>query len=87
MGRAGELDAAIAEFKQSGGEATAHYNLGVIIYENALDQSRAQFEKALSLDPHFSEAKIWSRYVQGPQDRQIEPQIVPAGGIQSATNR
>jgi hypothetical protein len=72
VGRNGDLNTSFLSFQKVHGEAAAHYNLGIIVYENALNTSR-------------DEAKTWLRHLGSQQGRRDEPQIVPAS--RSTTER
>ncbi len=85
VGRTGDLNTSFLAFQKVHGEAAAHYNLGIIVYENALNTSRDHFQKALTLDPTLVEAKTWLRHLGAQQGQRNEPQIVPAAS--SATKR
>ena len=85
LGRSGELDESFLELQDAGGEAAAHYNLGIILYENALAQSGQHFQQALLLDPGLAEARSWLRFLKNharnPREASFEPKIIPASGF------
>lgn len=86
LGRAGELENAFEELRQASGEAVAHYNLGIILYENALRESREHFEKALELDSSLSDARVWMRHLESPTFEEIEPEIIPTAAKRPVNN-
>ena len=59
LAKTGETQAALPYLQQSVGEAAAHYNLGVIIYESMLQQSARYFARTLTIDPKFTIARHW----------------------------
>jgi len=60
MGRAGLYQACLDEFRSTGTEAEAHYNLGcVYFYQRRWHLAAACFRKALALDPGSTEARTW----------------------------
>jgi tetratricopeptide (TPR) repeat protein len=85
LGRVGDLEDSYLELRHAGGEAAAHYNMGVILYENALKQSGEHFQQALLLDPGLAEARTWLRFLKeqagNPLESPFEPTIVPAAGF------
>lgn len=81
LGRSGDLDRSFEKLSQVGGEAIAHYNLGIIVYENALGTSSEHFRKALILDPNLADAKLWLRHLDGNRPDSFEPEIVPARAV------
>ncbi len=87
LGRSGRLDASFSELRTASGEAAAHYNLGVIIYENALEKSCHHFQRALELDPDLKSAQYWLRDLQSQEPKSIKPEIVPASGMKSSKPR
>jgi len=86
LGRAGELENAFEELRQASGEAVAHYNLGIILYENALRESRMHFEKALELDSSLTDARVWMRHLEAPVVEEIEPEIIPTAAKRPVNN-
>jgi TPR repeat/Leucine Rich repeat len=85
LGRSGDLDASLAELTAASGEATAHYNVGIILFENALRESHRHFEQALLLDPELHDAKAWIRHLDAEMGKHVDVAIFPAAGF--ATHR
>ncbi len=59
LARTGDVDGAMPHFVKSIGNAQAHYNLGVIVYEDALKASEHHFLEALRYNPNFDDARFW----------------------------
>lgn len=58
LARAGHVDAAMPHFMKSVGEAEAHYNVGVILYESGdLEASELQLVQALRKNPNLEVAQ------------------------------
>ncbi|HUG90891.1 MAG TPA: tetratricopeptide repeat protein [Planctomycetaceae bacterium] len=65
LARAGRTQAALSHFTAAVGEPAAHYNLGVIAYQNGdLPASRRHFAEALRQYPDFSAAHAWLDRIQ-----------------------
>lgn len=63
--RVGAFDAALPHFVAVVGDATAHYNLGVIAYESQQPEvSERFFQQALSREADFDEARHWLAYIR-----------------------
>jgi len=65
LAHSGNVEAAMPHFQQSVGDAAAHYNIGVILYRNALQASREKFLEALEKNPDLKEAELWLNEVSG----------------------
>ena len=67
LANTGEIEAAMPYFIDTVGEAAAHYNVGVIVYENAMAASEQQFRMALKKNPDLKEAQLWLDGIQWEQ--------------------
>jgi tetratricopeptide (TPR) repeat protein len=65
LAHSGNVEAAMPHFQQSVGDAAAHYNIGVILCQNALQASREKFLEALEKNPDLKEAELWLDEVSG----------------------
>jgi tetratricopeptide (TPR) repeat protein len=58
LARRGQIDDAVTQWRFVLTEAEVHYNLGgVYATQGKKDQARAEFNKAIELDPNFTDAK------------------------------
>ena len=57
LARTGRTEAAYEHFEQSVGEAAASYNVGLIVYENMLEECEGYFTAALDSDPSLKVAQ------------------------------
>ena len=69
LARTGDVDAAIPHLVKTTGQAHAHYNLGVILYENALQASEHHFQQAIQQKPDFDDARFWLSEIRSARDR------------------
>jgi hypothetical protein len=73
LARSGQLEAAFPHFVASVGSAAAHYNLGVITYENAVEASRRQFSRALDQQPNLAAAEEWLQILTDERAKHATP--------------
>lgn len=85
--RSGDLDAAYPMFVRSVGEATAHYNIGYICFENGNSaEALEHLREALHLNPELAAAQTMVDKIEnkprtrGPADGS-DPAIMPASGM------
>lgn len=72
LAKAGQFDQAGPHFIQSVGPAAAHYNIGLILYEQGnLAASEQQFVQAIVKDPQLDSAQYWLDEVRREQETQI----------------
>lgn len=68
LANSGNIDAALPEFTQSIGEAEAHYNIGLVLYETGdLAASEQHFARAVMINPELSEAQYWLSELRGEE--------------------
>ncbi len=64
LARSGRTDEAMEHFEQSVDEATARYQVAMIVYENSLKKCERLFDDAVSADPSLSVAEIRRAEIQ-----------------------
>ena len=85
--RSGDLEAAYPLFVRSVGEATAHYNIGYICYENGKSaEALEHFRDALDMNPELAAAQTMVDKIEHkPRGRMpsegTDPTIMPASGM------
>jgi len=86
LARSGQFRNALPHVVNAVGEAAAHYNLGLIYHERAVDYSRNQFTLALQKGPDLVEAREWLDWLNSADFAEVpivvrdtdSPEIVPA---------
>lgn len=82
LAHSGSYDQAYAQFAQAVGEPAAHYNLGLIYYEEQrLALAEDQFTQALAKNPKLTQAQTWLDSVRKEQE-----QVARGRGIPSRQN-
>lgn len=70
LAHAGNYDQSFAQFSQAVGEPAAHYNLGLIYYEEQrLVLAEEQFVQALTKNPKLTQAQTWLDSVRKEQEQ------------------
>lgn len=70
LAHSGNYDQAYAQFAQAVGEPAAHYNLGLIYYEEQrLVLAEEQFTQALTKNPKLTQAQTWLDSVRKEQEQ------------------
>ena len=64
LAHSGFTNDALRCFRQSVGDAAAHYNMGLILYENLLRDCEQHFEKSVQADPGLDVAALRLKYVR-----------------------
>lgn len=86
LARAGQLDRAESEFAAVGGPATAHYNVGYILYEQGeIAASEEQFVAALSENPRLEQAQQMLKKVRA--DLEKSPATVTASAVGGSASK
>ncbi len=57
LARSGQAEAALEHFELSVGDAAARYNVGLIVYENTLEECEIYFTQAVAADPSLQVAQ------------------------------
>jgi tetratricopeptide (TPR) repeat protein len=81
----GNTEAAFRHLAAAHGRATAHYNLGYLLYQRDKPQQAAeQFRLALREEPSLDAARQWLAKLQGPAAGKARPVSYPSTGSQAA---
>lgn len=68
LAKSGDIDSALPEFVEAIGEAEAHYNIGLVLYEKGeLAASEQHFAQALKIKPDLQEAQYWLSELRGDE--------------------
>ena len=80
LAKSGDIAASTPHFVRTVGDAEAHYNLGVILYDQGnIAASEAQFQQALLKRPDLEQARTWLGDIQREKESRY--------GVSTATNR
>lgn len=63
--RCGDVDSAMPHFIRSVGDAEAHYNVGLILYETGrVDEAERHFQIAVAKKPELTQARTWLTHLR-----------------------
>ena len=72
LAQSGDMDAAYAQFRQTVGDAEAHYNIAYLLYDKGhKDLARGQLRLALGLNPNLKQAEALLDEIEGETGRAV----------------